>query len=104
MTRPKFDDREGGYLNLICPDCGSTYLHHGTVEVFFRKEDSPTVVHTEAFGQGANVEAKLNGLSGNPSPRRGGVKITFSCEECSMINALQIIQHKGETELSWGVA
>lgn len=41
----------------------------------------------------------------NPSPRRQGLLIEFSCETCGMgkqhRHILQIYQHKGQTYVEW---
>jgi len=38
---------------------------------------------------------------GNPSRRRDGLAIEFSCENCPAILELTIKQHKGETFFAW---
>ena len=88
---------------LCCPHCGGNNLHHSTVEVFNRpREDDPSTA----------VLVKENGAPivghplSNPSGRRNGILIEFKCENCGFDNpakvfALGIVQHKGNTFLSW---
>jgi hypothetical protein len=81
-------------------------LHHGTVEIFEREEDGPVLqlsvtdgVVTPSFGKSADAA--------NPSARRDGVRIKFSCEICGADDDdddpiyLELAQHKGQTMMSW---
>lgn len=86
---------------LLCPVCGNSYLHHGTVCTFTRNEDANT-------GTAFRIEAGTDGsiahstdLTGNPSSRRGGITIDFTCEGCGNTSTLGIAQHKGWSVLSW---
>jgi hypothetical protein len=88
-----------GDTRLLCPRCGDDYLHHGRVEVFARTEDA-TGVHTTVEAETVRVDRDL---TGNPSGRRHGVTIAFSCEGCpdDPDLLLTIAQHKGQTFLAW---
>lgn len=92
---PKFgngDDGDG--FELLCPNCGFNYLHHEKVDVFERSEDAESGLHVSVSG----VKAETNtALSGNPSARRDGLTVTFSCEGCDAKPVLTIAQHKGQT-------
>jgi hypothetical protein len=77
-----------------CSGCGEINLHHGKVEVFERNEDAENGIHVTVRGMKAIVD---NDLSGNPSIRRDGVKISFWCEHCDKTTVLAIFQHKGTT-------
>jgi hypothetical protein len=103
---------------LLCPRCGNEYLHHGEVAVYDRREDAPEV---ERFGvvpvtdpdfpifpiigsSRATYDVLPDAESRNPSSRRNGVTIAFSCEGCHAVSVLQIAQHKGVSEFSWAGA
>lgn len=93
----------GGSSNisdLLCPGCGSPYLHSGTVTTFDRDEDADLVIRTTANGTNSQIELVPSGLD-NPSDRRNGVVIQFECEGCDCRPELQIAQHKGNTHVSW---
>lgn len=96
--------REG--CELICPRCGSTYLHHIGVTVFDRKEDAQQVVRTSVDGASSSMAIVSSSDSGNPSDRRDGVVVAFRCEQCGGGTEtdrieLTIAQHKGETLVKW---
>jgi len=88
---------------LLCPDCGSTLLHHVKIDTYDRvTEDSPRQIHTEFYCGGTPRPHSLPAHNpGNPSTRRGGLVIQFYCEECSGAKKLAFAQHKGETYTSW---
>ena len=85
---------------LCCPTCRGTYLHHMDVTVYVRPvEDGPDHrIHVYPDG----THAKWDG-GRNPSDRRGGVGVYFSCEECGAFLQLTLAQHKGETFVRWRV-
>jgi predicted RNA-binding Zn-ribbon protein involved in translation (DUF1610 family) len=100
---------------LLCPRCGEAYLHHSTVSVFERGEDDDEVLLTRVnYGSGAQTSVVSNSPD-NPSSRRNGVVISFSCENCGpeFFDAgdpgtwktpgmeLCLAQHKGMTFLYW---
>lgn len=92
---PKFDSySENSGAQLLCPACGDSYLHHDGVEVFECDEDATTGVHVSVSGGKAQVD---NVLEGNPSARRHGLTVHFSCEGCDAKPVLSISQHKGNT-------
>jgi hypothetical protein len=88
---------------LECPRCRKDwfYLHHGLVEVFERGEDAEHVNRTTIEGRLTTVDYVPNRGSGNPSSRRHGLRIYFSCEDCGDGLILNIAQHKGATFLEW---
>ncbi len=85
---------------LCCPKCKGSFLHHEDVTVYVRpKEDGPTErVHVFPGGTTERWDGR-----GNPSERRGGVGIFFSCETCPHLLQLTLAQHKGETFIRWRV-
>lgn len=117
MTQPKLisdtiwlEDPYGIGSGLKCPRCSGSYLHQGTVRVFDRGEDSEWTVVTTVAQEQATTQRLPTRDSGNPSPRRHGVIIDFTCELCAGIHdnmeysapiELRIVQHKGCTYLSW---
>jgi len=93
---------------LICPSCGSDYLHHHGIAYFDREEDSKrgSLVfiqkHSLEEEESLRVVQESNSLmDGCPSPRRGGMVIGFGCESCPAISSLSIYQHKGQTYVEW---
>ncbi len=96
---------------LTCPKCGDFNLHHSNVEIFNRdKEDAKEGLHVETHDQLVFVDRDM---ADNPSSRRNGFRILFSCESCHTdVNTgealepdmwLMISQHKGATEFCWEV-
>lgn len=79
---------------------GCENLHQESVEIFDRSEDCDTGLHVWAkLGEPILVDENM---SGNPSTRREGLKIKFSCECCEgRVHTLNITQHKGETFMFW---
>ena len=89
---------------LICPRCGSDYLHSGAVKVYDREEDAAeTSVTTVNYGLAATHVVESS-KAGNPSSRRQGVAVAFECEECEGPLELLIAQHKGGTFVTWRYA
>lgn len=92
MTMVKIDEDADV---LLCPKCGGNNLHHATVSVFVRSgEDQASTVTT------IGSESLAINLD-NPSDRRDGIRIMFSCENCDLSNDLTIVQHKGCTHVRW---
>jgi len=84
---------------LCCSHCGFNYIYHTKTEVFEREgEDVPKGIHVII---GANDVKIKKDMKGNPSPRRDGIKIYLSCENCDKITVLTIVQHKGNTYLDY---
>lgn len=105
---PRFDEDQYSVLfdsdtsDLKCPGCGELYLHHGAVRVFDRREDSEVVDVTKVVGGLSSTHRVPSTGSGNPSSRRGGITIEFSCEHCEGPGfTLTIAQHKGYTLVGW---
>tara|TARA_R100000458_G_C8044072_1_gene94145 strand:+ start:158 stop:493 length:336 start_codon:yes stop_codon:yes gene_type:complete len=91
------------YNNLICPNCGADYLRHRAVRVYNRDEDSNVCRRTIASHYLSQVLVTPND-GGNPSGRRDGLTIDFTCESCSgdeTVAQLCVAQHKGRTEMFW---
>ena len=87
-----------GVLN--CKNCGFEYLHREKTEAFERTEDAAFGLHVKIENDSATTDTCLEL---NPSPRRDGLTIEFSCEGCKERSVLSIYQHKGYTLLSYGV-
>ena len=86
---------------LHCPHCGGNNLHHEIVTVYSRKEDADQTLETRVAGRIAECAIVPSKISLNPSSRRDGVSITFSCEGCPSRLELTLAQHKGETFIEW---
>ena len=97
---------------LVCPNCGSNYLHHYKVEVSDRGEDDEYVLYTSirtgdypgcegSSPYSTSVKQITNTKSRNPSYRRHGLRVLFWCENCDIEPELMIAQHKGCTILEW---
>ena len=114
---------DGYERELVCPHCGSNYLHHYGFTDYERNEDEKTssVVDCGAalfnedgtkytvFGRddgspglGGNLQvfSDLDSFR-NPSSRRNGIVIKFWCELCPHISLLCIAQHKGCSQMYW---
>lgn len=96
----------GGAVELECPRCGASLLHHGAVTVFDRGEDADRETMTTISGGTVSMATVESGGSGNPSGRRDGLAIRFWCEGCGGdtpddVIELTIAQHKGATEIGW---
>ena len=86
---------------LHCPHCGGSYLHHESVTVYSRREDADQTHETRVADRLTECGIVPSKLSANPSSRRDGVSITFSCEGCPTRLELTLAQHKGQTEIVW---
>lgn len=101
MKRSLRFDFLGGNRGLRCPICNQENLHHFQVDTYWREEDSKTGVHvmsSEGFFQSDG------NMAGNPSSRRDGINISFTCEGgCHEVTNLTLViyQHKGTTYLEW---
>jgi hypothetical protein len=87
---------------LLCPRCGSDYLHHTGLTVFDRGEDADRVTQTDVSGGKVSINPNALGAN-NPSSRRDGITIDFWCEACGDDQPvkLTLAQHKGNTEIGW---
>lgn len=89
---------------LRCPACGSIHLHHNKVDVFERRhEDSAEGFHVAVDCDAASATVDKS-IAGNPSERRGGISITFWCEQCEAISRLDLVQDKGRSLVSLSVS
>ena len=99
---------------LVCPSCGSLYLHHCRVATFKRdREDDPKgdlvlISGLDYWGDEDEFNEEYRTLirsecpmTENASPRRGSIITEFVCENCGEKPQLAIIQHKGCTYLEW---
>ena len=79
---------------MVCPNCGGDYLHQERIEIFDGGEHRAKELHVVVD----NSEITVNtNMTGNPSARRHGLKISFRCEECEQVSVLSFAQHKGIT-------
>ena len=86
---------------LQCPNCGEENLHHGRVTIYDRGEDDEWTTKT-TVDNGVTVRRVRSlgsGGKGNPSSRRHGLIIRFSCEHCDARPELRLSQHKGNSFL-----
>lgn len=95
---PSFESSGDDELVLLCPGCKSINLHQGEVEIFDRSEDSVSGLHTTANVGDVKIDADM---SKNPSSRRDGMRIHFTCEYCDAKAVLTIVQHKGSTLIAF---
>lgn len=85
---------------ILCPNCGSEWMHHGNVEVFERnRDDDVNGIHVYVDGEKVLVDSDAS--TRNPSRRRDGIRISFWCERCPFPSSLLIYQHKGQTYTRW---
>lgn len=89
--------------NLLCPRCGFDHLRHRQVNIFDRREDAQDVVHTAVQEGTVSMRVVANNESVNPSDRRDGLIVRFSCEGCGETRPvfMAIAQVKGRTEIRW---
>jgi len=94
-------DLKGTFEGVQCPACRNRNLHHGEVAVFSRGEDAAQTLVTIANGNSHQTSVAITDGEGNPSSRRDGVLISFTCEHCYALPDLEIYQHKGATFIEW---
>lgn len=105
--------------SLVCPSCKHTNLHQCNVTVFERAEDDAYTTVIAQNGADAQVSRFKSEDTCNPSSRRHGLLLEFTCEHChadkftvkpwpakvdwSAPNPflLGISQHKGDTLMQW---
>ncbi len=90
---PQFDT----YGVLHCPCCHNPDTHQFMVAVFARKEDQQVTI--TAIPTGGEAPASFV-LPPNPSMRRDGVAVGFTCEHCPAVFWVSLAQHKGATLLA----
>jgi hypothetical protein len=95
---------------LACPKCGDIYIHQGNTTVFERREDDDYVTVIAQNNAEVTNSKFLNADTCNPSSRRHGMLIEFTCEECHSVPPeqeapapfrLAVYQHKGNTFVEW---
>jgi hypothetical protein len=89
---------------LACPDCGCFNLHHEKVTLYERREDAKATLVIEVANARTTVRVLPSSRTGNPSSRRHGLCIHFSCEGCPARPVLEIQQHKGTTYVEWSLS
>lgn len=93
---------------LNCPACGGNYLHHEGLFYYNRLEDEENgdfvslYKHSKNGMNGFHCLHETNvSMTQCPSPRRDGMEIFFTCEDCSAASSLAIFQSKGQTYIQW---
>jgi hypothetical protein len=86
---------------LMCPACGGACLYQRTVIVYSRAEDAEHTTVTEINDSRVSMRVVNSAEARNPSSRRHGMAIRFTCETCNVITELTLAQHKGSTYLKW---
>jgi hypothetical protein len=101
---------------LLCPGCEEAYLHQGAVTAYNRGEDASHTRVTMVSDTGYSDHLIPSDQCDNPSSRRDGIVIVFTCETCHERGLndepalfetpleLTIAQHKGCTQLGWRLA
>ena len=98
MEHSLVGEKHYGEWTLLCPTCGGDCTHTERVDVYEREEDAESGLHVAVSDLRVKVTTDL---AGNPSPRRYGIRIQVSCEECGGTATLAVYQHKGTTYLYW---
>ena len=78
--------------------CGGDGLHQMRISIFSRTEDD------DAIGMQVDCyDGSMRHLDPvhNPSPRRQGIRIVYSCEHCAVDHSLVMFQHKGVEYMKW---
>jgi len=94
---------------LACPHCLYNYTHQEKVEVFIRDDDDYQVLGIKTTINNQITTVSKDDMKTNPSTRRDGIRIYYSCESCHAYDEeygsgsnpplfeLLIYQHKGQT-------
>ncbi len=81
---------------ICCPTCDNDYTHPVCVESITRYgEDNEKGTRVMVWGHKVNFSQDAN--TGNPSKRRSGIKIRFSCENGCDDFVVTFAQNKGRT-------
>ena len=100
------------YGELICPCGNGGNLHQENVTIFVCGESSHTTTVIAQDGRSVQATEFPSQDTCNPSPRRHGMLLEFTCEQCSYKQngddstlektfRLAIFQHKGHTFMEW---
>ena len=101
MTRLQFG-AFGDIESLLCPRCGEDYLHQCGVTVYDRGEDAEMTTVTTVDDGLVGSHLVPSNEAANPSSRRDGIAIMFTCETCDDgWFELTFAQHKGMTHVAW---
>jgi len=83
---------------LACQYCLSDKLKHASVAVHDRKKNDLNPL----FVSVANKEVLISRENtNNPSPKEGGLRVLFWCDNCIRHSTLNIYQHAGNTLVNW---
>ena len=104
LTEVKFDAGCVGQW-LSCPRCSEGMLRSKAVTVYDREPDDEMVART-VVQSGLVSSTVMPSSDENPSRRRHGIVISFSCETCDFEKPaptieLVVLQHKGMTQIGW---
>lgn len=92
-------DMSPNYGALLCAHCNHEYTHVEKLYWFRRGEDESQCntgfLALSGFGGNMKTSNKYN-----PSARRDGMCIFYRCESCEALSSLNVVQHKGITEVS----
>lgn len=95
---PQFGPAHPGHVSLLCPQCGGVCTHQGAVVAFMREAEDSKEGISVLVQPNRELSVKRS-MAGNPSSRRNGLSIAFSCETCNRLFCLNVYQHKGTTYL-----
>jgi hypothetical protein len=83
---------------LHCPCCTSEYTHHENISIGSRIEDEDGIrTRINLDGKVTIQREQAHAFRG----RRSEVLIEFWCEQCPFGGRLILLQHKGQSFLSW---
>jgi hypothetical protein len=84
---------------LKCSNCKEENTHVKGVYWFRRGEDSGSC-DTGFLTLSGHQDSVKTSNEFNPSARRDGLRVIYSCEHCSTLSSLNIAQHKGSTYIN----
>ena len=85
-------------VGLNCEHCGGENLHQEQVEIYRGESPEDSVLLQRTIcdkHHHVHTDTIRRSNSRNPSPRRDGVRIVFSCETCGGFTNLLVSQRKG---------